>query len=314
MPLIIIIAILLGGGVSIAAQQSLPGDALYSVKVNVNEKVVALAKVSDEAKANWDARLAARRLEEAEELAIKGELNADVRAQLEANFKSFADRAEARVVAFEDRDQDNAVEVIANFETALKVHERILLTIGKAKSEEKEDVDDLAATVKVEEQDSTKIRKDKEAEVSTGVDVEAAANGRRSAAENKIEEVKNYIAAKSDFLGVSATLQAEARLKVAQGIFAQGDAKLSAQNWGAAFVLFGQAHATAQEAKLLIEAKASLDTKSPSGSPREKEESESPRPTPSPRPSSSTYPTRKPSPVPPVKGHVEGEIEIDLGL
>lgn len=313
MPLIIIIAILLGGGASLAAQQSLPGDALYSVKVSVNEKVIALVKVSEEAKANWDARLAVRRLEEAEELAAKSELDADVRANLEANFKSFADRVEARIIAFEDRDQDNAVEVIANFETALKTHQRILLAIGKAKSDQKKDVDALAAEVKVEEQDSAKIRKDKEAEVSASADVEASANGRRTAAENKINEVEKYISSKADVLGASATVQAEARLQAARDLIVRGDAQLSAQKWGAAFVLFGQAHATAQEAKLLIEAKANLDTK-PTGPSRSPSVSESPKPTVSPRPSVSTYPTRKPSPLPPGRTRVEGEIEIDLGL
>src|SRR6185369_7748217 len=50
MPIFIAILVLLGGGTSFAAQNALPGDALYSVKVNVNEQVEGLLSLSAESK------------------------------------------------------------------------------------------------------------------------------------------------------------------------------------------------------------------------------------------------------------------------
>ena len=67
MPIFLIVTLLVsaGGGVSIAAEGALPGDGLYPVKISINEKVVAAFSVSVDAAANWEARLAERRLEEA---------------------------------------------------------------------------------------------------------------------------------------------------------------------------------------------------------------------------------------------------------
>src|ERR1043166_10145599 len=96
---IIAVLAVLGAGASIAAQTSLPGDALYGVKVNVNEEVREAMAFSDEGKASIEADRAEERLKEAEELSVSASVSADVRAQIEANFKAFADRAEARMTA-----------------------------------------------------------------------------------------------------------------------------------------------------------------------------------------------------------------------
>jgi len=67
------------GGVAYASASALPGDALYSVKVNVNEEIEGLLQWSPESRAQWRARRVARRLAEAQALAEVGQLD-DVRA------------------------------------------------------------------------------------------------------------------------------------------------------------------------------------------------------------------------------------------
>src|SRR5262245_60533234 len=74
MPIFLALALLFTGGVSFAAEKTVPGDLLYPVKVGVNEEVRGWVALSDHAKASWDARVASRRLEEAEELAARTEL------------------------------------------------------------------------------------------------------------------------------------------------------------------------------------------------------------------------------------------------
>src|SRR5258708_36151599 len=92
MPILIAILLVLGGGTSFAAQSALPGNPLYTVKVNVNEKVEGMLSLSDEAKANWEAVLAGRRLTEAENLAAQSKLDAQTRAQLETQFEDHANQ------------------------------------------------------------------------------------------------------------------------------------------------------------------------------------------------------------------------------
>jgi len=74
----------LGFGTSYAAEGALPKDLLYPVKVSINEKVRGFVAVSPRAQAAWASRKVERRLEEAEELASQGKLDANVKMELES--------------------------------------------------------------------------------------------------------------------------------------------------------------------------------------------------------------------------------------
>ena len=58
----LILILVLGGGTAYAAEGALPGDTLYSIKVDLVEEAVAVVQVSDSAKAQWAAQRAERRL------------------------------------------------------------------------------------------------------------------------------------------------------------------------------------------------------------------------------------------------------------
>ncbi|MDP3793466.1 MAG: DUF5667 domain-containing protein, partial [Candidatus Uhrbacteria bacterium] len=90
--IVIAIIVVLGGGTSLVAQTSLPGDALYPVKINVNEEAQAFLQTSIEAKARWEVERAERRLEEAEELTVKSTVTVDARMRIEKNFSQQAER------------------------------------------------------------------------------------------------------------------------------------------------------------------------------------------------------------------------------
>ncbi len=65
----ILIFTLATGGMTFAAESSLPGDILYPVKTQVNENVVRVIKsVSPAAKAEFEVRMVDRRLKEAEQV------------------------------------------------------------------------------------------------------------------------------------------------------------------------------------------------------------------------------------------------------
>lgn len=124
----VLIASLTGGGVSFASENSLPGDLLYPVKVNVNEEVRAALLPTAEAKADWEATRAIRRLEEAEQLAAKGELNDAQQEQIEKKFEEHAEKSEARIAALEAGIGSTTVaaEISSRMEGSLNAHGRIL--------------------------------------------------------------------------------------------------------------------------------------------------------------------------------------------
>lgn len=126
MPLALIALLFVGGGVSFAAQGSLPGDALYPVKVNFNEKIEATLSVSAESNANLEAKLAERRLIEAEKLAGDNKLDAETSLEIKQRFEAHALRVDERIEKLSDRDVLVALDVASRFETSLKAHEAVL--------------------------------------------------------------------------------------------------------------------------------------------------------------------------------------------
>ena len=121
--IIIPIIIAISGGVSVAAENSLPGDFLFPVKVKVNEEIRSVVALTPKAKAKWEIKVVERRLEEAEKLSAEGRLKAEVSAKIEENFKAHSDRVQERIAEFKAEDR---AEVSSNFETSLNAHEAIL--------------------------------------------------------------------------------------------------------------------------------------------------------------------------------------------
>lgn len=89
-----LVVLVLGTGVSLASERSLPGDWLYPVKLNVNENLVSRLKQSDASRAAWVAELVVRRVHEAQQLAARDRLDSAKREQLEHNFDDYFEEYE----------------------------------------------------------------------------------------------------------------------------------------------------------------------------------------------------------------------------
>lgn len=295
----LVIAVVVGGGASFAAENSLPGDVLYGVKTGVNEKVMAAFATTAEAKANFEARTAGRRLEEMERLSAKGKVDANVAADLQENFQAHADRAELNMT---ELDSVSALEVASNFESSLRAHSEIFTKLQASETDDANVLASLSAKINNETNDvlRAKVKAEGEISVSTNPDVKAAAEGKLMAAESKLAEVRALIEAKKASLGAEATVKAEADLRTAEGLVVQGKAKLEGGAYGEAFILFQEAHQEAQEARLLldfnIQINSDLRVSSSSNSSIETDNG------------SSTNGGIE------SKTNVEGRVEIDLGL
>ncbi len=73
-------------GMAFASERSLPGNILYPVKINVTEPARDLIKLAPEAKIEWKADKAVRRLEEAELLFVQNKLDDEKRQKIEVLF------------------------------------------------------------------------------------------------------------------------------------------------------------------------------------------------------------------------------------
>jgi hypothetical protein len=87
MPTIVIAltAVLALSGMSAVAQNSLPGQMLYPVKVHVNENLECAFALSDSARADWDMNLISERISEAQQLSSQGQLSASAQTDITNN-------------------------------------------------------------------------------------------------------------------------------------------------------------------------------------------------------------------------------------
>src|SRR3989344_877589 len=253
MAIILIFALVAGCGTSFAAEHALPGDVLYPVKIEFNEQVRGLVSFSNEARAEWDVWRAERRLEEATELAVHGELNAEVRAEIENSFKSHSDKAQERL---ERSDDDvKAVSVSSDFETVLRVRERVLVGISaQAATSSKSEVDKLLIEVhdRVEKIGQTRVEAEGKASLDVNVATGTAAQGHLKAAEKKVAEVTRFLASMKNKVQAGVYADAEAKLALASDTVIRGKANIEAKEYGQAFTTFQEAMRTAQEAKLIV--------------------------------------------------------------
>lgn len=255
MTIALIVALLLGGSASIAAENTAPGDVLYPVKIGVNENVRTALSFSEEAKANWQARLAERRLEEAEELSVEGSFDAEAKAKLEAKLDEHIKAFEERMAELKARGAaDAAVEAHSSLEGKFRAHAQALANLSENLPDARANIEPILSRVQAAIAASAKARAEAEAEVAKGEgpETQGAAEGKRRAAENKIDEVKNFFAKARTSVDANALLNAEGRFKAAEAAFVRGSTQLEAKAYGEAFVSFQEALRIAQEAQVLV--------------------------------------------------------------
>ena len=263
MPAIIIaIIVVLSGGVSVAARSALPGDVLYPVKLEINENLKTAFAFSEEAKANAETSIAAERLEEAEQLAARGELGTDVATKLSQRFEARAENLNDIIDRLEaDGKTEAAANLTAALETTLSVHNQILRRLKEREVQPK-------VEVRAEKAAEERARMEEKIRTEVRPDVQAAAEGKMNAAANKIAEVKAKIDRVEAKDGAEAVAVAKTKLVVAETVFAEGKAKFEAKTYGEAFALFQESMRLAQGAQVTIdiESKIDLDVRAKSNS------------------------------------------------
>ena len=124
--------ILLGGGVSYVAEGALPGGILYPIKVSVNEEVRGMLVYSAEAKAEWDAFRAERRLEEVSSLLAKEQkaITPETAHIITERFTQHVEAFSTHLTRMETENPEKADSLRARFFASLSAHERVLRSLA----------------------------------------------------------------------------------------------------------------------------------------------------------------------------------------
>ena len=114
------VLLITGGGMTFAAEQSVPGDTLYALKVHVTEPVLTVLSPSAEGQARISARLATRRADEVVLLATRGQLTKEKEELLDSAFSKEVASAIERSDELEKKgDFEKARSVRADFAVSL---------------------------------------------------------------------------------------------------------------------------------------------------------------------------------------------------
>ena len=121
-------AVLVIVGVPLSAEQTLPGDVLYPVKVRFNEEVRSTLSLTPFQRIEWETKRVERRIAEARILAREGLLTEEVENAIEEDVFAHTEAAQKELSTLRESDADGAAEAEVTFESALDVQSAVLDT------------------------------------------------------------------------------------------------------------------------------------------------------------------------------------------
>lgn len=239
------------GGFAYAADVSLPGQALYVVKTGVNEKVLGLFAVSNNAKARLEVKLAEERLVEAEKLSVDNRLDTQLALEISNRFRKHADKANTILATIESKKESNDIyDVSIKYESSLVVHSEILTKL--------ESRDPAVAEIRAEVASHIEGVSRARARVQTAIlqsgeaDTKVSADKNRLSAESILSDIEQFITRKTANSSSNINSDVSRKFLNAQNIYAEGLVKLREGSYGEAYVLFQQSEEEATEAKSFL--------------------------------------------------------------
>src|SRR3989338_2745450 len=230
---LLVIFILAGGSVTMAAEKSLPGDLLYPIKIHINESAKSLTAVSPEAKGKFEIEKLEQRLKEAEILSNRGELDPKSRAILEKRLDVEINNAKSRISNLEaDSKIEAATDISSRLEISLQAHEKVLTFIS-GDSAKNEEIKPLIE----------KIR------------------GQAKEASTRLEELKNTFVKIEPNLDDLNKNNIKNRIESSSKLINQGQTDLNSGNFPNSLKNFQKAQKITSEAKVFIFARENLNLK-----------------------------------------------------
>lgn len=202
--LVLIALIVVGGtGVSYASTDALPGDKLYNVKINVNEKIEEKLAFTTEAKVTVQTQKVERRLTEAQKLVEKNDLSPEKKEIVKTNLEKNVAEVTKTITDLKDEGKiEEALDTTSKLTPVLEAHKKVL-TEQKVEADLETDANTTmsfkTAVMMEDDTDSllegvdAAIKKVEEAEKNVIEKVEEDQKTAEEVTERNKEEVKNKI-------------------------------------------------------------------------------------------------------------------------
>jgi hypothetical protein len=134
-PVAILLILILTGGTVFAANNSLPGDMLYSIK-KLNENIQSSVALGPEAKAVVEASHAISRLTEVEKIVTSnGQLSSSTSQEIQSRFEAQSQQAINNIDQLSSSGQSgDASKIQSDFHKSLSEHERVITELSNSSS------------------------------------------------------------------------------------------------------------------------------------------------------------------------------------
>ena len=116
--------------IPVLAEQTLPGDNLYAVKVRFNEELRSTLTFDQRDKITWETERLNRRIAEARLLASEGKLTDEVSAQVVASVREHTDNVQQEINTLRETDADGATFATIELSTTLELQSESLQQEG----------------------------------------------------------------------------------------------------------------------------------------------------------------------------------------
>lgn len=213
------------GGISYAAEGTLPGDWLYGIKTNITEPVKGALALSSQAKSDWAASVAQTRVQEAATLAAEGRLDDETQDELENSFDAHVEVAATLIASETSTSPDTVIANAIGFEARLAESERVLTQVGEAKGVE---TGKLASAIRRAHEKVSAVRADAETRAwnARAPSGSAAAARMRDIAKHGLEDSQGLAVSASSALASSSAMEVSAQLTSAKDAIAHGEKEL----------------------------------------------------------------------------------------
>lgn len=266
------LVVAVGASTVTAAEQALPGELLYGVKIYVTEGVRGWLAVTQEAKARLAVSRTQRRLEETTRLAASQRMDAEVLGAVETRLQAQADQTTHEIERLQAKgNAEVAAQLSSTYEAVIKVNELLLQSIESTVQAHQDDRDKPRALAPVISQlqaqgaAAASVRSDAEAQVADAPQekTRVAAERKLKSVNKSLESVRAQLDRRRSRLTTEAAAQLEAQVDQAQLALTDGQETLEVGAYGAAFARFQVAERTATRAGLLLKAQEQLRVQVP---------------------------------------------------
>ncbi len=139
-----------GSGLVFASQDSLPGDILYSIKVNIIEPINSTFNLTPEGQVAYESSLAVKRLKEAESLINQRRFDVSKEKKLEDLLSKHTDKINNALNRIHENDSPDEIDnIVVNFQAEMNAHARVLDNLNNEDTQNKNDEIKISDTARV---------------------------------------------------------------------------------------------------------------------------------------------------------------------